>query len=192
MIINASGPASLASAAAKNQALPTSLAIPANTVDVPIKLFASGYFLLPPGAYYGFLECDIFTETDSAPRFGPCTGLIYQNGPPRIIPFSMSTTIFCDSDTLFVQDISGRSIPGKPFLGGPFPAAGASCSGCPNQMSEVSPPVSTGFGFFNAYGPLSNFNAPIPLGFEATFINSTEGPALPPVTVTLVNFNLEI
>lgn len=193
-IVIASGlPGGLSSAAALNVSFGSVLNWPANLVNKPVVVRASGYLLLPAGKYEGYLSVGISRQADNSNLLGNGSGLFQQSGPPKTVPFRIVASVYADP---FLGNILDVNVPDSIFSKSGVPSALPFSGAVVGEAAPVTN-VATPIG-----GGSVSFSSPVPLVVLANLYNSTgtssnpgatDGvtPVLPTITGQLSQFELE-
>ncbi len=192
-LIVASGlPGGFSSAAALNASFGSVLNWPANFVNKPVVVRASGSLILPGGTYSGYLSVGISRQSDNSNLIGDGTGLLQQSGPPRIVPFRIVASVYADPFLGRILDVNATT---SIFSRAGVPVA-LPFSGIIVGETPTSNPFATPIG-----GGSLSFSSPVPLVVLANLYNSgatsgnpaaTDGsPVLPLITGQLTQFELE-
>ena len=194
-IVVASGlPGGFSSAAALNVSFGSVLNWPANLVNKPVVVRASGSLIIPGGKYSGYLSVGISRQSDNSNLMGGGTGGFQQSGPPRAIPFRIVASVYADP---FFGNILDVNAPASIFSQAGVPAALPFSGAVVGEAMDNSNPFATPIG-----GGALSFSSQVPLVVLASLYNSggtganpaasTDGsPVLPLITGQVTQFELE-
>jgi len=193
-IIVAQGlPGGFSSAAALNVSFGSVLNWPANLVNKPVVVRASGIVTLPGGNYSGSLSVEISRQSDNSNLMGGAAGGFQQSGPPRNVPFRIIASVYGDP---FYGKILDCQAPASIFSRAGVPTALAFSGAVVGEAMDNSFPFASAIG-----GGTLSFSSPVPLVVLANLFNSgatsgnptaTDGsPVLPTIQGSLTQFELE-
>jgi len=158
-IVVASGlPGGFSSVAALNVSFGSVLNWPANFVNKPVVVRASGSLIIPGGKYSGYLSVGISRQSDNSNLMGGGTGGFQQSGPPRAIPFRIVASVYADP---FFGNILDVNAPASIFSQAGVPAAlpfsGAVVGEAMDNSNPFATPIRRRSTFILFTSPISRF-----------------------------------
>jgi len=176
------------------------LTIPANLTNTKLSISASGSILLPGGSSgSGFFDVALFGKELQNPGIIG-VGTAFGMDTSKVIPWNFVANVFCDPTANAIRDVQ---VPGNPFTGSSPQSGGVmgSDGGPASADYRAGSKPYSGINQYGNYGgiPPLDFTQPINLYVMVSVYNAVNNlsrpgdgtNSLPPISVTLTQFQLE-